>query len=377
MTRKFFQLLTLTSLITMFSLTAQAQAPKYSNDFLSIGTGSRAFAMGQATVALCDDVSSAYYNPAGLLGIKTDLQFGIMHSEYFAGIAKYDWGAVGIPLKAENQMMGISIFRFAVDDIPNTLFLIEPDGSINYDNITSFSAQDYAFLFSYARGLNKEGLSIGTNAKVIHRTAGDFATAWGFGLDAGLQYQKTSWRFGLMLRDITSTFNAWSFSFTEEEQVILAQEGNEIPVSSLEITTPKVILGLAYDWNIKDKISIRPEFDFDITTDGMRNVLITSSPFSVDPHLGLEIGYSKIIYIRAGVNNIQRHLTAIPPSDSTGMVTYERTFTVQPNIGVGLQLRNLQLAYAFTNLGNVSDALYSHVFSVVIGFNKKQKPSAE
>ncbi len=350
-----------------------AQTAKYSNEFLSIGVGARSLAMGNAQVATVNDATSGYWNPAGLLGIKTDLQFGLMHSEYFAGIAKYDWGAVGIPLKAENQMIGISLIRFAVDDIPNTLFLIEPDGSINYDNISSFSVADYAFIFSYARALPIEGLTVGANAKVIHRTAGSFATAWGFGLDAGAQYAMKNWRFGVMLRDVTSTFNAWSFNFTDEEKNILTQTGNEIPVSSLEITTPKIILAVAYDIKIKDKLTIRPEIDFDISTDGMRNVLISSSPFSIDPHLGLELGYSDIIYVRAGINNIQRHLDEVVPADSTADITYEKVFTLQPNIGVGLKIKNVQLDYAYTNIGNVSDALFSHVFSVILGFNKKTK----
>jgi hypothetical protein len=71
-----------------------------------------------------------------------------------------------------------------VDNIPNTIELIDADGNINYDRITSFSAADYAFIFSYARKLAVPGLTIGGNAKVIYRKVGDFASAWGFGLDA-------------------------------------------------------------------------------------------------------------------------------------------------------------------------------------------------
>ena len=72
----------------------------------------------------------------------------------------------------------------------NTLFLVEPDGSINYNNIQSFSSADYAFLFSFAQKLKEtenKKINFGVNAKVIHRTVGSFAKAWGFGLDAGLQ----------------------------------------------------------------------------------------------------------------------------------------------------------------------------------------------
>ena len=145
---------------------------------------------------------------------------------------------MAIPLQQKDAVLAFSLIRFGVDDIPNTLFLIGPDGSINYDNITSFSVADYAFLSSYATRLAWNDLRIGGSAKIIHRTAGYFATSWGFGLDIGAQMEKGNWEFGVMGRDITGTFNAWSFGFTEEDQAVLLATGNALPESSLEITTP-------------------------------------------------------------------------------------------------------------------------------------------
>src|SRR5690606_34450104 len=99
-----------------------------------------------------------------------------MHAEYFAGIGKYDFGSLAVPLKDGKRTIGLSVLRFAVDDIPNTIFLVEPDGTINFSNITTFSSADYAFLFSYAQQVafrKTRKLNIGVNAKVIHRQAGD------------------------------------------------------------------------------------------------------------------------------------------------------------------------------------------------------------
>ena len=59
---------------------------------------------------------------------------------------------------------------------------------INYNNIQSFSSADYAFLFSFAQKLKEtenKNISFGLNAKIIHRSVGKFAKAWGFGLDGG------------------------------------------------------------------------------------------------------------------------------------------------------------------------------------------------
>jgi hypothetical protein len=54
-----------------------------------------------------------------------------------------------------------------------------------------------------------DGLSYGVNAKIIRRIIGDFASSWGFGLDAGIQFESNNdWKFGIMARDITTTFNA-------------------------------------------------------------------------------------------------------------------------------------------------------------------------
>ena len=288
-----------------------------------------------------------------------------MHSEYFAGIAKYDYGSIAIPLKDKNAAVGLSLIRFGVDDIPNTLFLIEPDGSINYDNITSFSVADYAFLGSYAKQLKWQNLRLGGNVKVVHRNAGSFATAWGFGLDAGAQMDIKKWKFGATFKDITSTFNAWSFSFTEEEKDVLLATGNIVPENSLEITTPRLILGAAYDFTISENFGLLAEINTDITSDGRRNVLISADPVSIDPHIGIEADYKEFIFLRGGVGNVQRYI----PDD-----LYEEAWTLQPNIGLGLVIGPVHLDYAYTNIGKQSEVLYSHVFSLMFDINKSVKP---
>lgn len=350
--------------ITMVILTlaAAGQVRKYSNEFLSIGISARALGMSNATAATVSDVTAGYWNPAGLTHIENNLQLGLMHAEYFAGIAKYDYGALTMQMAKKDRMMAFSLIRFGVDDIPFTLFLIEPDGTINYDNITSFSVADYAFLVSYAQKIGSSGLRIGGNAKVIHRKAGSFASAWGFGLDVGLQYQTGNWRFGVMGRDITTTFNAWSFNFTEEEEEKFAQTNNIIPENSYEITTPKLILAAGYDVQFGEHFGLLAEIDLDVTTDGKRNVLLSADPISVDPHLGIELDYDEFIFLRAGIGNIQRATSDLDGTDIT---------TFQPNMGVGLKIKNIGIDYAYTDIGNQSQVLYSHVFSLKLEINRK------
>lgn len=335
------------------------QAPKYSNEFLSIGVGARSLSMSNSTISSVSDVTSAYWNPAGLTRLANDMELGVMHSEYFAGLAKFDYGAVAFKI-GDSSALGLSIIRFGVDDIPNTLELIDNDGNIRYDRIKSFSVSDYAALFSFAKVSKIKGLRYGGNLKIIRRIAGDFASAWGFGLDVGIQYDINKWKIGFTGRDITSTFNAWSYNTSELEEVFRLT-GNEIPENSIEITLPKLMGGISRHFDISKKFTLLTELGFDATFDGKRNVLIKSNPVSVDPHLGFELGFKSIIYLRGGVGNMQQ----IP--DYNG----KQDFTFQPNIGIGLQIKRLSIDYAMTDIGNQSIALYSHVFSLKYAINKK------
>ena len=337
-----------------------AQTTKYSNEFLSIGVGARSLAMANASVANTADVTSGYWNPAGLSLMQTDFDAALMHAEYFAGIAKYDYLAGAMALDT-NSYLGATIIRFGVDDIPNTTDLIDKDGNIDYDRITKFSAADYAFMLSYARKANIPDLYYGANVKVIYRNIGEFASAWGFGLDAGLQYRPGKWKFGALARDITSTFNAWSFN--EEELIVEVQDSvwNFAPENSLELTLPKLILGVARDFPIYKKFMAMAEINLDFTFDGKRHVLIEGDPVSIDPHVGIEINYDQIAFVRFGVGNFQR----VPDFDN------QENLTLQPNFGIGIQFKGVSIDYALTDIGDNSIALYSNVFSIRYSFDKR------
>lgn len=356
------------AVLLLFSLSLHTiQAQKYSNEFLSIGVGARAQGLGNAVVAGVDDVTSGVWNPAGLAAMTSEqgLQLGAMHAEWFGGVGKFDYLGISMPLSGRDHRLGLSLVRFGVDQIPNTLSLYEDDGTINYDNVKAFSAADYAFLMSYARQLKsaKGKLSIGGNIKVVHRRIGPFANSWGFGADLGLQYQLNKWSWGVLAKDITTTFNAWSFNFTEEQKETLELTNNEIPISSLEITKPQLILGAGYAFQF-NKIGLRPELDIVITTDGKRNTLISSNPFSLDPALGIEANYNKFLFVRLGVNQFQRI------SDFGG----EENLGARPSVGVGLRISSLHLDYAFTNLGD-QESRYSHVVSLMLDIKPGKKSS--
>lgn len=335
-------------------------APKYSNEFLAIGVGAEALGMSNSVVAQTRGVYAGYWNPAGLTATNKWADVGLMHSEYFAGIAKYDYIGVAHQID-EKSAAGLSVIRFAVDDIPNTTQLIDQEGNIDYDRITTFTAADYAFIFSYARKLNIKGISVGGNFKVIHRKVGDFAGSWGFGLDAGMTYDRGGkWKLGAVVRDLTSTFNAWVFHLDETTKQVYELTGNEIPKNGLELTLPRIILAANYKTNIGKKFNFSSELDTDITTDGKRNTVIKSGLFSVDPHIGVAFGFKDIVFLRGGVGNLQY----IKNFDDSKQLTF------QPNIGIGIRIKSVYLDYAFTDIGDQSTALYSHVISLRVLLNR-------
>ena len=362
----------LSLLTTIFSLTATAQFRKYSNEFLNIGAGARGLAMGGAQVSSVSDGTAGYWNPAGLVEVKDHPQLNLMHAEYFAGIGKYDYASIAFPSFNNKRTVGITGLRFAVDDIMNTLFLVEPDGSINYNNIQAFSSADYAFIFSYAQKLkesSKKNVHFGLNAKVIHRNVGKFAKAWGFGLDAGIQIIRNRWKFGIAARDVTTTFNAWSFTFTEREKEVLYLTNNEIPIKSTELTAPRLVLGIARDFKLGQKTSLLAEANFDVTFDGQRNTLISADPVSADPKLGLELNVNNVFFLRAGINNFQK---ALADGDT---VNQKKVWIYQPSAGAGFKIQNVTIDYAFSNLANQTNPLFTHVFSLRLNMvsDKKKK----
>ncbi len=354
------------------AMPGKAQFRKYSNEFLNIGAGARGMAMGGAQVASTEDGNAGYWNPAGLVYVYEHPAISLMHAEYFAGIGKYDYLNGAFPLNDRYKTLGVSLLRFGVDDIPNTLYLVEPDGSINYNNIQSFSSADYAFILSYSqlfKDEDKKQLSWGANTKIIHRKVGSFAQAWGFGFDVGFMYKTPTWRLGISARDITTTFNAWSFSFDDRAKEVLYLTNNDIPVKSTELTAPRLVVGGAYNFAFGDKFHLLAEANFDVTFDGKRNTVISTDAFSIDPKMGLEANINEVLYLRAGITNFQQ---ALADGDT---LNQKKVWIYQPSLGVGFKIGNVAIDYAFSNLANQSNPLYSHIFSLRLNLLPKSAQS--
>lgn len=340
------------ALLTASALASAQTVRKYSNEFMNIGVDAAALGMSNAVVASTSDVNAGYWNPAGLVHLE-DHQATFMHASYFANIAQYDYIAYAKPID-DRSAWGISLIRFGVDDILNTTQLIDSEGNIDYNRISLFSTADYGVTFSYARKLKVPGWQYGVNAKVIRRIIGKFANSWGFGVDVGIQFERNDWKFGVMLRDITTTYNIWAIDEDEFAKIsgAIPDQNQELPEST-EITLPKAQVGLSKRFDFHNDMSLQPALNLNMRFE-QTNDIISTSAVSIDPALGFEFGYTDLVFVRAGVGNFQN----IQQIDGTDRVGF------QPNVGVGFRYRGIQVDYALTDLGDQSAALYSNIFSV-------------
>jgi hypothetical protein len=129
-------------------------------------------------------------------------------------------------------------------------------------------------------------------------------------------------------------------------------------VKSTEMTAPRLVIGASRDFKIGKKSSLLAEANIDLTFDGKRNTIVSADPVSADPKLGLEFNVNNVFFLRGGINNFQR---ALADGDT---LNQKRVWIYQPSVGAGFKIQNVTIDYAFTNLANQSNPLFTHVFSL-------------
>ncbi len=328
------------------------QVGKYAGEFMAIGVGGRALGMGGAYVALANDVTAGYWNPAGLARI-TYPEISLMHDEQFGSLVNYDYAAVAFPYGKNQETdvtvidqygqshkqteynaasFGVSIFRLGIDGIPDTRTSwndINGDGIFNdgadirpdYSKITFFNAADWAVYFTYAKQ-RAENFYWGVNLKLIRRNIGDFYGN-GIGFDVGALYAATdNLMFGANIQDVTTTLVAWS-------------------TGTNELISPTVKVGGAYYFEFL-KGRFAPAVDVDIRFEDRKySALAHVGPVSFDPHGGIEYEFKSIAAVRVGMNDL-------------GNLT----------VGAGVHLPKLDIDYAFAKFNGADELGNSHRISL-------------
>ena len=340
-------LILLSSFSSISSPVHAQRVEKYGAEFLATGVGGRALGMGGTHIGIVRDVSAVYWNPAGMAGVEY-AEIAYMHDERFAGNVSFDYAGGVLPISRQSTV-GLAIVRSGVDDIPNTLNAYDFElgqPRANPENfIERFSAVDYGFFLSYAR-LITDDISVGVTGKLIRQSIGDFADAWGYSFDVGVQWAKGRWLLGANAQDLSTMLKSWSVN--QEELANLPEFPGEVelPEGGTSLVLPVLRLGAGYTMPMKQSALVFA-LDMDVVFDGQQAFALNTGEISYHPRLGVEYTYNDVIALRGGINRL--------------LVSDDIGFDVTPNVGAGLRLNQFSIDYGFGDFAGVSSDLgFSH-----------------
>lgn len=191
-------------LLAIFCPDVEAQNTRYSGDPFLLGAGARSLGLGSAFVAISDDATAVYWNPAGLVHIdRREVQ--VQHAEQFGGSVNHDVFTLAGPSRFGG--LGVGLLRLGVDGIPLTA-LEDPGRPLGPDNRPVVSqvvgATDYSLYLAYGRRV-LPNLMVGTSLKLIWRDL-SAGSGSGFGLDIGVHYRpRPILTLGLVVRNLSRT----------------------------------------------------------------------------------------------------------------------------------------------------------------------------
>lgn len=286
--------------LLIFSL-AYSDNSKYAGEFLRIPVGARSLGMGGAFIAIANDGSSFYYNPAGV-AISGSGILSFMYSSQFGGITNplASFFHLGYIQNFQGVGLALNWVRLSVDNIPITPDYTEIETPIDRENLVKnysvenfFSDVEDAFYFSFSKEFKFDinfgwsrykvpvSFPVGLNFKLINQKIGT-EKATGFGFDAGFMFRFSMDDFlqrenmgdvsiSLALKDIGKTRISWS---TKREHLI----------------EPTLMFGLAYSLPV-NFLAGKITFAY-----GSQNSYLT------DRMYGIEYGYKNLIFVRFGKN---------------------------------------------------------------------------
>lgn len=254
--------------------------------------------MGNAFVALSDDASAIYWNPAGL-AILRKKEIHLQHAEQFGGSVNHDVFTLGLPFR--HGGFGIGVVRLGIDDIALT-DLEDPSRPLGPDNRPVISrrvgATDYTLHVAYARAI-RPNAKLGATAKFIRRNLGQ-GSGSGFAFDLGLLYAPHPYlKMGALLHNATRTRIAFD-------------------TGARDRISPSLVLGAA---------STLPVAVLNSTVTGSISLHVGEDKSAIEAYQG----------VRLGLEYWLKHRVALRMGMQDGHLTF----------GTGLQTRRFSLDLAF------------------------------
>lgn len=303
---------------------------------LKIGVGPRALGMGGAFTANYSDITSIYWNPAGLNGMQMNEAF-FNHVDWIEDVA-FDFGAIAI--KA-GEFGTIGVFAGALSTGDMMVRTIEkPEGTGELFNFSNLVVG-----LTYARNLT-ENFSIGFNVKYLNESLWHMS-ANGFAMDVGTLY-KIPVLNELRLGASISNFGT-KMRLEGRDNLYVIQSGagsGNLIKSNIEL----------------DQFDLPLTFRFGLAADLVKisTSRLTVGADAVHPNdhseyinTGAEYSWNEIIFLRGGYKSLFEENT-------------EQGLTL--GFGINYRLASyvlLKVDYAYQDFGRLKE---NHYFSLGVGF---------
>ena len=290
-------------------------------EFLKIGVGSRSASMGDAFVAIANDASALYWNPAGLVQFNQD-QVIFSHNKWVVDINHDFLGAV-YHLDGTNAF-GVAVTSLSTQDMPVTTEFA-PFGTGEY-----FSYGDLAFAVTYSRKMTDK-FSFGGTVRYIEETL-DKLKMRGVMIDLGTYY----WT-GLGSTRFAVTVSNFGNQLAPDGKVVLVGKREK---SDWQAFSPPTIfrIGFAFEPYESGDNKITTSVQLNHPNDNSENI-----------SAGFEYSWKKIVFLRGG------YLFNVP----------EQNYSFGFGVNVPIRIAYCEVDYSFTNFTLLGNA---QRFSIILGF---------
>jgi len=288
--------------------------------FLKIGIGGRATAMGDAFIAVADDASALYWNPAGLAQTDEN-QIIFSHNQWVADI-QHQFAGISYHL-SDNDVLGLSFLTLHTEDMEVTTEVM-PFGTGKY-----FSYGDIAISLTYSRKMT-DNFSFGATVRYLEETLAELKMR-GVVIDLGTFY----WT-GLGSTRFAVAITNFGNELAPDGEVVLY--GNR-PKSDWQSFSPPTMfrLGFAFEPYEDTEHKVTTSIQLNHPNDNSENV-----------SLGAEYGWRKLFYLRAGYKfNVEG-----------------QNYTFGAGIKAALGIADVKFDYAYANFTKLGSA---HRFSLILG----------
>ncbi|MFH1373495.1 MAG: PorV/PorQ family protein [bacterium] len=287
----FVVLLGLAVMLSPVTVRAQAKVGTTGAQFLELGVSARAMGMAEAFVAVSDDISSVYYNPAGLTYLY-GREAAFTYVQMPADIG-YGFAALGLPLESIGGVLGISAYGLSSGSIDETDYNRIPTGQ-------TFTWTDMALAVSYGRYLT-DRFSIGVTVKYVHEKVHSYS-ANGWAADVGTLFNTgfRGFRIGMGITnfgpDMKFIQNAFPLpiNFKFGGAINVVEGDNHLVTFALEGSHPsdnleKYNTGIEYIF--MDRFILRTGGRFNYNVDGFTAGGGLRLPFGEEGELGFDYAY--------------------------------------------------------------------------------------